>query len=687
MSSAASDNFSYLPNLISSFDLTAVCKALQALAKITQPEELLRQSSQLILQQSGCDRCAVLLPNGEGCWYIRAIATVETTELGAERLDDTVNFPVKLIQYVTNTGEAVVCNDLALDLDLPITDAYLTQHQPRSLLCVPICLGGLDSSGNPGNPLSAIVYGDSQSNTGGLTRDRIFLLNLLCTQIAILLENAQRYQAAQAYTHQLERSLQQLQSTQTKLVADEKMMQEQALALVQLSESKAITQGDLNVAFQELTTVTAHILHVERVSIWLFDDQYTKIDCVDLFLQTGQQHLGGFELKVVDYPAYFAAMMSQPILPIDDAWTDPCTHEFVNGYLDVYNIASMLDSSVQLNGKVSGVICCEQVGEKRIWNQAEQNFIRSVANLIALALESHQRRHKEHKLKQALSELSQSQLQLVQNEKMASLGNLVAGVAHEINNPIGFLNGSTQNAEDYVHDLLEHLALYQQHYPEAADPIQAHADEIDLDFVIEDLPKLINSMQGATDRIQSISTSLRTFSRADTEYKVSANLHEGLDSTLLILKYRLKANEYRPAIAVVKHYDDQLPPIDCFPGQLNQVFMNILANAIDVLDEVAQQSSFAELTTKPQIITIQTTLLTQINSVEIRIHDNGMGMTDSVKAKIFNHLFTTKEVGRGTGLGLAIAHQIITETHGGSLEVQSTWGQGSEFRIQLPIAA
>lgn len=687
MSSAASDNFSYLPNLISSFDLTAVFKALQALAKITQPEELLRQSSQLILQQSGCDRCAVLLPDGEGRWYIRAIATVEATELGAERLDDTVNFPVKLIQYVTDTGEAVVCDDLALDLDLPITDAYLTQHQPRSLLCVPICLGGLDSSDNSGNPLSAIVYVDSQSNTGGLTRDRIFLLNLLCTQIAILLENAQRYQAAQAYTHQLERSLQQLQSTQIKLVADEKMMQEQALALVQLSESKAITQGDLNVAFQELTTVTAHILHVERVSIWLFDDQYTKIDCVDLFLQTGQQHLGGFELKVVDYPAYFAAMMSQPILPIDDAWTDPCTHEFVNGYLDVYNIASMLDSSVQLNGKVSGVICCEQVGEKRIWNQAEQNFIRSVANLIALALESHQRRHKEHKLKQALSELSQSQLQLVQNEKMASLGNLVAGVAHEINNPIGFLNGSTQNAEDYVHDLLEHLALYQQHYPEAADPIQAHADEIDLDFVIEDLPKLINSMQGATDRIQSISTSLRTFSRADTEYKVSANLHEGLDSTLLILKYRLKANEYRPAISVVKHYDDQLPPIDCFPGQLNQVFMNILANAIDVLDEVAQQSSFAELTTKPQIITIQTTLLTEINSVEIRIHDNGMGMTDSVKAKIFNHLFTTKEVGRGTGLGLAIAHQIITETHGGSLEVQSTWGQGSEFRIQLPIAA
>ncbi|MCU0552360.1 MAG: trifunctional serine/threonine-protein kinase/ATP-binding protein/sensor histidine kinase [Leptolyngbya sp. Prado105] len=281
-------------------------------------------------------------------------------------------------------------------------------------------------------------------------------------------------------------------------------------------------------------------------------------------------------------------------------------------------------------------------------------------------------------------QLEQSQLQIVQSEKMASLGNLVAGVAHEINNPIGFLNGSINNAKDYVKDLLDYLALYQQHHPNAAAPVQDKADEIDLEFLSEDLPKLLNSMKGATDRIKGISTSLRTFSRADTDHKVTANLHDGIDSTLLILKYRLKANEFRPAIEVLKDYGE-LPPVDCFPGQLNQVFMNILANAIDMFDEIAQQSSLAELKANPQIITIQTILVSEQNTVEIRIRDNGKGMTEEVKAKIFDHLFTTKGVGKGTGLGLAIARQIVVEKHGGSLGVQSEVGQVTEFCIRLPI--
>jgi predicted ATPase/signal transduction histidine kinase len=280
-------------------------------------------------------------------------------------------------------------------------------------------------------------------------------------------------------------------------------------------------------------------------------------------------------------------------------------------------------------------------------------------------------------------QLVQSQLQIVQSEKMASLGNLVAGVAHEINNPIGFLSGSINNAKDYVKDLLDHLELYQQHYPNAAASVQDHAEDIDLEFLREDLPKLLTSMKGATDRIKGISTSLRTFSRADTEYKVSANLHEGIDSTLLILKYRIKGNEHRSDIQIIQDYGN-LPPIECFPGQLNQVFMNILANAIDVFDEAAQQSSLVDLQANPQKITIQTVLIEK-NTVEIRICDNGRGMSEAVKDKIFDHLFTTKGVGKGTGLGLAIARQIVVEKHGGSIEVQSKLGQGVEFCIRLPI--
>jgi predicted ATPase/signal transduction histidine kinase len=280
-------------------------------------------------------------------------------------------------------------------------------------------------------------------------------------------------------------------------------------------------------------------------------------------------------------------------------------------------------------------------------------------------------------------QLEQSQLQIVQSEKMASLGNLVTGVAHEINNPIGFLNGSINNAKDYVKDLLGHLELYQQHYPNPVTPVQGNAEDIDLEFLSEDLPKLLDSMKGATDRIKGISTSLRTFSRADTEYKVSANLHEGIESTLLILKYRLKANEFRPEIKVVKEYGE-LPPVECFPGQLNQVFMNILANAIDMFDEMTQSQSFAELKANPQQIMIRTIRLE--NQVEIWIRDNGKGMTADVRTKIFDHLFTTKGVGKGTGLGLAIARQIVVDKHDGSLEVQAEPGHGTEFCICLPIS-
>jgi len=288
----------------------------------------------------------------------------------------------------------------------------------------------------------------------------------------------------------------------------------------------------------------------------------------------------------------------------------------------------------------------------------------------------------EQEILQKTAELQSSQLQLIQSEKMSTLGNLVAGVAHEINNPIGFLKGSINNAQEYVQDLLEHLALYQQHHSDAAAPVLDHAKAIDLEFLCEDMPKLLESMQSATDRITDISTSLRTFSRADTEYKVSADLHEGLDSTLLILKYRLKANENRPAIDVIQDYGE-LPLIRCFPGPLNQVFMNILANAIDMFDEMAHTQSFEQIEAHPQQITIHTAKFDDY--VQIIIRDNGKGMTEDVKAKIFENLFTTKAVGKGTGLGLAIARQIIVEKHGGTIKIDSNLDKGAAFIIHLPL--
>jgi predicted ATPase/signal transduction histidine kinase len=347
-------------------------------------------------------------------------------------------------------------------------------------------------------------------------------------------------------------------------------------------------------------------------------------------------------------------------------------------YVERHQPQSMLCTPILNQGKLVAILYLENQVTTGVFTGDRVELLNLLCAQAAISLEN----ARLYQQAQAYAQqLEQSQLQIVQSEKMASLGNLVAGVAHEINNPIGFLKGSICNGTDYVQDLLEHLALYQQHYPDSVEPIQDHAEEIDLDFMSEDVLKLLGSMKGATDRIKSISNSLRTFSRADTTHKVSANLHEGIDSTLLILKYRLKANEQRPAIDVIKDYGE-VPTLDCFPGQLNQVFMNILANAIDMFDEEAQTRSFAELEANPQQVTIRSKILQ--NQVQISISDNGRGMSEAVKAKVFDHLFTTKDVGKGTGLGLAIARQIVEDNHGGSLTVQSEMGRGTEFCIHLP---
>jgi signal transduction histidine kinase len=289
----------------------------------------------------------------------------------------------------------------------------------------------------------------------------------------------------------------------------------------------------------------------------------------------------------------------------------------------------------------------------------------------------------EQQVNERTQALQQAQVQLVQQEKLSALGNLVAGVAHEINNPIGCIVGNVSAAQSYIDELLELIDLYREQFPHPSAKIENKLKEIDLDYVREDLPQLIRAMKDGGSRITNISHSLCTFSRADTEHKTKANLHTGLDTTLLILKYRLKANEYRPAIEIIQNYGD-LPEVECFPGQLNQVFMNILANAIDALDDMAQTKSFDELKSHPQQITILTT--THANQVKIQIFDNAKGIKEDVRARIFDYLFTTKPVGKGTGLGLAIARQIVVEKHGGTIEVNSTLGQGTEFAIVLPIS-
>lgn len=288
------------------------------------------------------------------------------------------------------------------------------------------------------------------------------------------------------------------------------------------------------------------------------------------------------------------------------------------------------------------------------------------------------------KLTEALETLQKTQLQLVQNEKMSALGNLVAGVAHEINNPIGFVAGNLKMAQQYVDDLLGLVDLYQKHYPNPEADIEEEIEEIDLEYLREDLPQLFSSLKVGCERIRNISTSLRTFSRADTEHKISFNIHEGIDSTLLILKHRLKADDSHPEIQVLKNYGD-LPFIHCYSGQLNQVFMNLLANAIDALEESNQGKKFEEIEINPNQIQITTNLTEDKKSVVIKIEDNALGIPQDIQQKIFDNLFTTKLVGKGTGLGLSIAREIIAEKHNGSLTCNSKVGKGTEFLIEIPV--
>ncbi|MEG4505484.1 AAA family ATPase [Microcoleus sp. F6_B4] len=340
---------------------------------------------------------------------------------------------------------------------------------------------------------------------------------------------------------------------------------------------------------------------------------------------------------------------------------------------------SILCSPILHQGKLLGILYLENSLAKGAFTSERVEILNLLCTQAAISLEN---ARLYQQAQQSLQDLQQAQLQIVQSEKMSALGNLVAGVAHEINNPVGFISGNVKEALTAVKDLTEFLQLYQEKFPTPGEEITEKAEELEIEYLLEDLPKMLSSMQVGCDRIKGISTSLRTFSRADRDYKVPFNLHEGIESTLLILKHRLKSNEQRPAIKVVTNYGN-LPQIDCFPGQLNQVFMNILANAIDAIEESNLGRSLAEIKAKPNQITIQTSLID--NQVQIRIADNGKGMTEAIKAKIFDHLFTTKAVGKGTGLGLAIARQIVVEKHSGYLQVNSILGEGTEFIITLPI--
>ena len=295
----------------------------------------------------------------------------------------------------------------------------------------------------------------------------------------------------------------------------------------------------------------------------------------------------------------------------------------------------------------------------------------------------HQVAERTAEVEQALQQLQLSQVQLVQSEKMAALGKLVAGVAHEINNPLNFIHANLNHMEEYTQIFLNFIELYQKNYPNPVDDIQEQAEDVNLSFIRSDVIKILASMKIGTKRIREIVLSLRNFSRIDEAEFKAVDIHEGIESTLIVLQHRFKVQPKGPEIQLIREYD-KLPLVECYSGLLNQVFMNILANAIDSLEEANAKLADQQIQDRPNKIIIRTSII-DTESVQIMVIDNGCGIPENIRPYIFDPFFTTKPVGKGTGMGLSISYQIITEKHKGQLKCFSEVGQETRFVIQIPI--
>ncbi len=390
-------------------------------------------------------------------------------------------------------------------------------------------------------------------------------------------------------------------------------------------------------------------------------------------------------------------VLYREIIRLEDvqATPDPLSRNFFMSL----GLTAILVLPIHTQSGEIGALSCNYFGGSRHWLDSEVELLLAVADQVAIAIDQAElykqskaaaqtAQEKAQQLEETLRELQATQTQLIQTEKMSSLGQLVAGVAHEINNPVNFIHGNINYISEYMQGLLRLVELYQQYYPTPVAEIQKEIEAIDLEFLSQDLPKILASMKIGTDRIRQIVLSLRNFSRLDEADMKEVDIHQGIDNTLLLLQNRLKATAEHPEIQILKEYG-QLPPVECYVGQLNQVFMNLLANAIDALEEEFGTKNSDNINpishTQNPLPQIRIRTEQQGNLVFIRITDNGPGMKEEVRQKLFDPFFTTKPVGKGTGMGLSISYKIIVEKHQGQLQCISAPGKGAEFIIAIPV--
>jgi GAF domain-containing protein len=474
---------------------------------------------------------------------------------------------------------------------------------------------------------------------------------------------------------------------------------QQALNLQQAAEQQRVLfevvakvreSLDLDAIFQTTTQEICKSLQADRVAVFQFQADWSG-EYIAEFVGGGWVKLVGSDPKTVWQDSYLQETQGgryrhNETFVVDDIYQAGYSQCHITA-LEQIQARAYAIAPIFIGQQLWGLLAAYQNSAPRHWEASEIKFITQIANQLGVALQQaqlhNQTKEQTQKLTQALHDLKQTQTQLIQTEKMSSLGQLVAGIAHEINNPVNFIYGNINHVNNYAQDLLSILELYLQNTPNPSPEIRDRTFEIDLEFLIEDLPKTLSSMKIGVDRIRQIVLGLRNFSRLDEAEMKPVDIHEGIDSTLLILQHRLKPKPESPAIKLVKEYS-QLPLVECYAGPLNQVFMNVLSNAIDALEDYRESPS--KLHCQITISTAIGELEGNIKSVVIRIRDNGSGIPEALKTRICDPFFTTKPVGKGTGLGLSISYQIVVDKHGGVFKCDSQPGLGTEFWIEIPVS-
>ncbi|HEY9603337.1 MAG TPA: PAS domain S-box protein [Allocoleopsis sp.] len=644
-------------------------------------EEILNTTVAEVRQFLGCDRAIVfhLESDGSGVVVVESAGS-EWRPISGTTINDRYFAETYVELYQQGRVQAV--EDIYTAGLTPCHLDLLARFQVRANLVVPIVyeekLWGLLVAQQCGEPRQWQPL-------------EIDLLKSLATQAAIAIQQSELYQQAQTEI---------IQRQQTEAALQQQYQRERLVGAI----AQRIRQSlDLEKILERTAAEVRQVLQTDRVILFRFNPDWSG----DVVVESVDEHwIPILGTNIYDpcfsksYVSFYQQGRVRTIEDIQTAHLNQCHVNLLAQFQVRANlVVPILQSETLQNPKSDnptrlwGLLIAHHCSQPRQWQQFEIDLLSALAAQVAIAIQqaelyeqsrraTAQAQTQAQQLEQTLSELQKTQSHLVQSEKMSSLGQLVAGVAHEINNPVSFIYGNLSHATGYIQDLLGLIQRYQQHYPNPKPDIQLEIEAIDLDFLVEDLPKILDSMRVGAERICEIVYSLRNFSRvAEAEMK-AVDIHEGLDSTLVILQNRLKASGKHPKIEVIKDYGN-LPTVECYAGPLNQVFMNLLTNAIDAIDEQNQTRTPEELDANPSIIRVRTEALNN-NWVAIRIADNGPGMTEQVKSRLFDPFFTTKPVGAGTGLGLSISYQIVVEKHRGKLYCFSELGKGTEFVIQIP---